>query len=117
MEYLFIIHSIITQGVQIAIIGYSIVFLALVLLYYVFTFLAKGLLWQKKNKLKKENKALKLRDEDVTVSGEVSAAIAMAIFLSRDLHDNESDIITIKRVSKTYSPWNSKIYGMRYFQR
>ena len=23
----------------------------------------------------------------------------------------------IKKVSKTYSPWSSKIYGMRFFQR
>jgi glutaconyl-CoA/methylmalonyl-CoA decarboxylase subunit delta len=117
MEYLIITNSIISQGIQIAIIGYTIVFFALVLLYYVFTFLAKGLVWQKKQKLKKENKTPKVVDEEITVSGEVATAIAMAIYLSRDLHDNESDIITIKKVSKTYSPWNSKIYGMRYFQR
>ena len=117
MDYLLIIISAISQGVQIAIIGYSIVFFALVLLFYVFTFLAKGLVWQNKQKLKRENKAHKLRDVELHVSGEVSTAIAMAIYLSRDLHDTESDIITIKKVDKAYSPWNSKIYGMRFFQR
>lgn len=105
------------QGVEIAIIGYVIVFLALLLLYIIFTYLAKALLWQKKQKLLKSNKLKQVKDEDVMVSGEVAAAIAMAIYLCRDLHDTESDIITIKKVSKTYSPWSSKIYGMRFFQR
>ena len=117
MEYIFIIQSVITQGIQIAVIGYTIVFFALVLLFYVFTFLAKGLVWQKKQKLIRENKAHKLKVEDQIVTGEVATAIAMAIYLSRDLHDKESDIITINKVSKSYAPWNSKIYGMRYFQR
>lgn len=105
------------QSIEIAIIGYTIVFLALLLLYYIFTYLAKGLIWQKKQLLLKNNKLQQLEDEDVMVSGEVAAAIAMAIYLYRDLHDTESDIITIKKVSKTYSPWSSKIYGMRFFQR
>ncbi len=105
------------QGIEIAIIGYVIVFLALLLLYIIFTYLAKMLHWQKKQILLKSDRLKQVKDEDVMVSGEVAAAIAMAIYLCRDLHDTESDIITIKKVSKTYSPWNSKIYGMRFFQR
>jgi len=58
-----------------------------------------------------------LVDEEINVTGEIATAIAMAIYLSRDLHDNESDILTIKKVSKTYSPWNSKIYGIRFYNR
>ena len=30
-----------------------------------------------------------------------------------EMHDEESNVITIKRVRKTYSPWSSKIYGLR----
>ena len=45
------------------------------------------------------------------VSGAESAAIAMALNLYyADIHDEESDIITIKNISNGYSPWNSKIY-------
>ena len=117
MESSIIIQSVIMQGVEIAIIGYVIVFTALLLLYIIFTYLAKGLLWQKKQRMLKSTKLKQVKDEDVMVSGEVAAAIAMAIYLCRDLHDTESDIITIKKVSKTYSPWSSKIYGMRFFQR
>ncbi|HLP06364.1 MAG TPA: OadG family protein [Paludibacter sp.] len=42
-----------------------------------------------------------------------SAAIAMALYLYySDEHDEESAIITIKKVERRYSPWSSKIYGL-----
>lgn len=47
-----------------------------------------------------------------------SAAIAAAIFLFMDeIHDKENRVVTIKRVSRTYSPWNSKIYGVNWLKR
>ncbi|HOP00118.1 MAG TPA: OadG family protein [Bacteroidales bacterium] len=47
------------------------------------------------------------------MSGEVNAAIAMALYLHlNELHDVESGVITIKRVSRNYSPWSSKLYNM-----
>ncbi len=117
MELLFIIQSITAQSIEIAIIGYVIVFTALLLLYIIFTYLAKALIWQNKRKLNKLNKLKELKDEDLVISGEVAAAISLAIYLCRDLHDNESDVITIKKVSKAYSPWSSKIYGMQFFNK
>jgi Na+-transporting methylmalonyl-CoA/oxaloacetate decarboxylase gamma subunit len=117
MDPLFILQSVVTESIQIAIIGYVIVFTALLLLYIIFTYLAKGIIWQNKRKLQSTNKLKELKDEDLVISGEVAAAISMAIYLCRDLHDNESDVITIKKVSKAYSPWSSKIYGMRFFNR
>ena len=48
------------------------------------------------------------------LTGEINAAIAAAIHLYRsELHDFEDTVITMKKVSKTYSPWSSKIYGLR----
>lgn len=45
------------------------------------------------------------------------AAIAMALYLHfNEMHDEESNVITIQRISKTYSPWSSKIYNMRNFR-
>ena len=39
-------------------------------------------------------------------------AIAMALHLFYDeVHDDESNVITIKRIERRYSPWSSKIYG------
>lgn len=46
--------------------------------------------------------------------GEELAAIAMALYqYSEDLHDIENTIITINRQATFYSPWSSKIYGLR----
>lgn len=50
--------------------------------------------------------------------GEVHAAIAMALYLySNELHDQENPVITMIKVSRTYSPWSSKIYGLRKLPR
>ncbi len=101
----------------IAITGYMIVFLALVLLFYVFSSLSKALHYQTRRKLAKQGKLQPHHEEPNYITGEEAAAIAMAIYLYRDLHDDESDVLTIKKISKTYSPWNSRIYGMRHFNR
>ena len=55
-------------------------------------------------------------DHDLA-SGEVIAAIAVA--LSEHFaggHDVEDTILTIRRMQKAYSPWNSKIYNLRPLQ-
>jgi len=49
-----------------------------------------------------------------TPPDEVSVAIAMALHLHQnELHDAENNVLTINRVAKLYSPWSSKIYGLR----
>lgn len=49
----------------------------------------------------------------VSTSGEEAAAIALALHLFiSDQHDSESLNLTLSRISKTYSPWSSKIYGV-----
>ena len=47
-------------------------------------------------------------------SGEEIAAIAMALHEHLDTHDRESTVLTINKVKRAYSPWNSKLYGMRH---
>ena len=48
------------------------------------------------------------------ISGEVFAAISAALyFYENEQHDYESTILTINRAAKNYSPWSSKIYGLR----
>ena len=47
-------------------------------------------------------------------SGEIFAAIALALHeMSEDTHDIESAVLTMNQVARRYSPWNSKIYGLR----
>ena len=50
---------------------------------------------------------------DSVVNGEIIAAIALAVKLNKaEMHDRESDVITINKVARVYSPWSSKIHGL-----
>lgn len=102
-----------TDSLIFAIVGYFIVFMALVALYSVFYFLPRLLKLNFKVKTKKDGKT----DEsipEVELSGEVNAAISMALYLHfNQYHDEESSEMTIIRESRIYSPWSSKIYQVR----
>ncbi|MFA8436372.1 MAG: OadG family protein [Marinifilaceae bacterium] len=99
-------------GWTVALVGYSIVFIALVALVIVFVNLPKLLQLNLKKKLVREGKPA-ADVQDLNVEGNVNAAIAMALHMHFDqLHDEESNIITIKKITKNYSPWSSKIYGV-----
>jgi hypothetical protein len=59
-----------------------------------------------------------MKMEEKIIDGAVIAAIAMALTeQSDDVHDIEKTELTIQKVSRRYSPWNSKIYNMRDFQK
>lgn len=49
---------------------------------------------------------------DQNISKEILAAIAMAIYDFQHQHDIESNVLTIKHVSKDYLPWIDKKEGM-----
>ncbi|MBN2348998.1 MAG: OadG family protein [Bacteroidales bacterium] len=105
--------------IMISIVGYVIVFIALVVLYFVFFNLPKVIKFNIRRKLLKLGKIKQIDSIQEDISGEVNAAISMALYLHfNELHDEESHIMTIKRVARTYSPWSSKIYSVRnYFNR
>jgi glutaconyl-CoA/methylmalonyl-CoA decarboxylase subunit delta len=51
-------------------------------------------------------------------SDDISAVIATAIYLYlQEAHDFQNYSLTIKRIDKIYSPWSSKIYGLRKWPR
>lgn len=104
---------------RVVILGISMVFVILVLLIFVIKFL--GMLFAPKVLLKKKSQKNAINEpepkeeeyEESHLTAECSAAIGMALHLYyEDVHDLESTIVTIKRVEKRYSPWNSKIYGL-----
>ncbi len=109
-------------GLIMAFFGMGIVFLALLMFYLIFSntpiLFTASFRQQFKNllKFKKNKKAIvePPAEKNLELSGEVNAAIAVAIHLYRnELHDFEDTVLTIKKVSRTYSPWSSKIYGLR----
>jgi glutaconyl-CoA/methylmalonyl-CoA decarboxylase subunit delta len=98
-------------GIAMTIIAMGVVFIALILLYFMFKYVARIYSMEIKKKIPAEDIKGAHNDEDI--SGEVNAVIALALHLYRtQLHDNEDPVITMKRVARTYSPWSSKIYGL-----
>ncbi len=103
-------------SITVAIVGYVIVFSALVLLFFVYNLLPKFINFKARRQLRKEGKCDDC--EVMHIEGDVSAAISMALYLHlSEAHDEESDVITIRRISKQYTPWSSKIYSTNPFFR
>lgn len=101
----------------IAALGYSIVFSALVMLFLVFSYLPKILeLISRFNRWRSEHPYRQAQPVPTlleTLSGEESAALSAALHLYfQEQHDREDPILTITKISRTYSPWSSKIYGV-----
>jgi glutaconyl-CoA/methylmalonyl-CoA decarboxylase subunit delta len=101
-----------------SLVGYVVVFAALVALIIVFNNLPRILNFDFKKYFRKREIEDLPKKEEVSVTGEVNAAISAALYLYfSELHDEESDVITIKKISRRYSPWSSKIYGLRHIPR
>ena len=98
-------------GLTVSIVGFSIVFFSLTLLVIVFSRLPKLINIKIKKRPKKKHKSEEPSENDYIVEGNVTAAISLALHLYfSEMHDEESNIVTIKKVRKAYSPWSSKIY-------
>ncbi len=101
-------------AISLSVIGYLIVLSALLFLFIIYTLIPKVMRFVTKHYLRKKEDGVKDECSDMPVTGEVSAAISAALYLYlNEQHDAESGKITIKEVSRKYSPWSSKIYGMR----
>lgn len=102
------------NGFGMTIMAMCIVFTALLVLCLSFYAIGKiGSAVSRMNKMRahgvdKEEKASVKQD-----SGEEIAAIIMALHEHLNTHDAESTILTINKVKRAYSPWSSKIYGLR----
>ena len=96
----------------ITILGWLIVFVALIFLVLIFLLVPKIISWSTQRALrKKANQSV--GDKEMVLTGEMNAAISMALYLYfNEVHEEESNIITIKEVKRRYSPWSSKLYGM-----
>lgn len=105
------------NGIIISVVGYVVVFAALVFLYLFIMSLTRVLTNKQRKKLKAEGHYA-ADSPDISISGELNAAIATAIFLYyEDVHDIENTVLTIKKIQRPYSPWSSKLYGLREVPR
>ncbi len=105
----------IKDGLSIGILGISVVFIGLLTLFFsmkIFIYISN----YPKNKAEKQKNGLRVTGEkgDEPVTGEIITAISMAIHQSREeWHDLEKTIVTLQRITRPYSPWSSKIHGLR----
>ncbi len=104
-------------GIGLAVTSMSVVFSSLFLLYVIFRCIGMIMVWAEKKRHQKVLDAHAQEDQSAqkagVLSGEIAAAIGLALQMyQNDLHDKESTVLTINRVAKAYSPWNSKIHGL-----
>ena len=95
-------------------IGFGIVFAVLVLLIYVMRLMGWVFTRQKKAaKAAATGAPVADDDHEAITDQEIAAAIITALKLYKsNLHDQESEMITIHRIARAYSPWSSKIHGL-----
>lgn len=106
------------HGFSMTLMAMCIVFSALLLLCLSFYAISKiGGAVSKMNKFRSHgltrSEAKELEHIASNDSGEEIAAIVMALHEHFNSHDTESTILTINKVKRAYSPWSSKIYGLR----
>jgi Na+-transporting methylmalonyl-CoA/oxaloacetate decarboxylase gamma subunit len=104
-------------GVGMTIVSMTVVFMGLIILYILFKSVGKAAINISKRRAIKAGAEL-INEKDVIDEGAVIAAIASALYeITEDVHDMESTVLTIHKVTRRYSPWSSKFYGLRDFSR
>lgn len=102
-------------GISMALTAMGVVFCALLCLFICFKIIGRIAIALTKGRARKAAGLPKgSAIQHPEISGEVYAAIAMALQLhEEDAHDYEDTILTMHKVEKRYSPWSSKLYGLR----
>lgn len=101
-------------GIGMSITAMLVVFVGLILLYLAFRFIGMVAVSRSKSRAMKVQGIPSAGKKDMHQSpGEVYAAIAMAMHEFQNVHDVEDTVLTINKVKRAYSPWSSKIYGLR----
>lgn len=104
------------NGFGMAIMAMCIVFAALLVLavcFYIISKIGENMSRRRKLKAMADTEAADHEHAREQDSGEVIAAIAMALRDHLEAHDRENTVLTINKVRRSYSPWSSKIYSMR----
>jgi glutaconyl-CoA/methylmalonyl-CoA decarboxylase subunit delta len=101
-------------GIAMTIIAMTVVFTALIFLYLTFKYIAKLYNVDLKKRIRQKRSESAPITETEAISGETLAAISLALQMyHQELQGLEDAVITIKNAAKRYSPWSSKIYGLR----
>lgn len=101
-------------GIGIAVVSMGAVFLGLICLYLISKASDRVAFSLRKKRVKMSGYTKEEAKDLAAESGEIFAAIAMALDeISDEDHDDENMVLTMKNVARSYSPWSSKIYTLR----
>lgn len=101
-------------GIGMTMIAMFVVFLSLAILFIIYKNMGRYFIRKAMPKVSANASDSASVHTEEEMSGEVNAAIAMALHLYQsEMHDYENTVLTIQKVSRTYSPWSSKIYTLR----
>ena len=106
------------SGIIMALTAMTVVFLALLALFQVFKLVGKIMVRRAAKKDAAPAQAAGVETPKATLKAELipeetMAAIGMALRqYEKEMRDEESAVLTINRVARSYSPWSSKIYGI-----
>ena len=110
-----------TKGWIVTLAGFLIVIVALIILSFIFSGVATYFSKKDAKKIAPEQKNVSAAIRNTApkpvktvkegdIPSEMLAAIGMALYLSTNLHDEESNILTIER---RQTSWNDKSYGVK----
>jgi Na+-transporting methylmalonyl-CoA/oxaloacetate decarboxylase gamma subunit len=103
-----------SMGVGMTLTAMAVVFSGLLLLFLIFKLIGKiAVSLTHRRMMKAKGITIEEAKGIAEQSGDVYAAIAMAIYEATELHDEENTILTIRNTARNYSPWSSKIYTLR----
>ena len=116
MNLLFILlDSTFDFGITVDLVGFAIVLASLTLLFLIFSRLPKLINLKFRKKKSTEKNDFSEKTQETQMEGNETAAISLALHLYfSEMHDEESNVVTIKQVRKAYSPWSSKIYSVTH---
>lgn len=101
-------------GIGMTVIAMFVVFSVLAILFVIYKNMGRFFIRKSRASSKTTGDTGLIKQQAEGMSGEVNAAIAMALHLYQsELHDYENTVLTIQKVSRNYSPWSSKIYTLR----
>lgn len=104
-------------GIGMTLTAMAVVFSGLLLLYLIFKMVGKLSVAASNRRAQKASGVVETSSSG-EISGEILAAIGAALYeLDEDAHDFENTVLTIQKVKRNYSPWSSKIYGLREIPR
>lgn len=96
-----------SEMLWVALISICLVFVVLVLLVWIMKLF--GFVFVRQQEAESVGKRIvpgQIHEEEI-------AAVATALRLYKgELHDRESEVLTILSIKRAYSPWNSKIHGL-----